>query len=219
MHKRTRSLLIKIEYTLFFQNVNNLVKRDLMSTPKGKQTKERICLAAIELINSCGYDNVTVADICKKAQVSNGSFFHHFKAKDDVLVEFVCQEGVELLNYYESLPKENAIQLFREIIAWQARYYQFKGEEFIAHLHAHLILSKHKLFVDYPLGAVLGKCIALGQEQGVMRKDIDAKRTGELFFDDILAVTSFVPWSYYGDKTIADVIVENAEQHLKFCLV
>ena len=68
------------------------------ATKKGRRTKQRICDATLELIHKKGYPNVTIADICQAAGVSNGSFFHYFKTKDDVLVAFVGRTRAQSLS-------------------------------------------------------------------------------------------------------------------------
>ena len=42
----------------------------------GKATRERILDAALEEFDERGYEATTVASICRRAGVSNGSFFH-----------------------------------------------------------------------------------------------------------------------------------------------
>ena len=52
---------------------------------KSKETKERIFQAAKEILQKNGYENLSIKNICEVAGVSNGSFYHHFKSKDDLL--------------------------------------------------------------------------------------------------------------------------------------
>jgi TetR/AcrR family transcriptional repressor of nem operon len=45
--------------------------------------------AAVDIIRSKGYAATTVDDICREAGVTKGSFFHHFKTKDDLALAAV----------------------------------------------------------------------------------------------------------------------------------
>ena len=45
--------------------------------------------AALHLVRSKGYAATTVDDICREAGVTKGSFFHHFKTKDDLALAAV----------------------------------------------------------------------------------------------------------------------------------
>ena len=40
---------------------------------------------AKELFAEKGYDNTSMADICKKANVSKGLIYHHFSSKEELL--------------------------------------------------------------------------------------------------------------------------------------
>ncbi len=55
--------------------------------PKHTNTKERLLETAIELIWQSNYSNVGVNDICEKAGVTKGSFYHHFETKADLFYE------------------------------------------------------------------------------------------------------------------------------------
>lgn len=54
--------------------------------PKQGQHESKVKLmdAALYVIRAQGYTATTVDDICKKAGVTKGSFFHHFKSKDEL---------------------------------------------------------------------------------------------------------------------------------------
>jgi len=54
--------------------------------PKNKQHESRLKLldAAMFVIRSKGYTATTVDDICAQAKVTKGSFFHHFKSKEEL---------------------------------------------------------------------------------------------------------------------------------------
>jgi TetR/AcrR family transcriptional repressor of nem operon len=49
------------------------------------QTRAALIAAATELIRRTGYTATTVDDICARANVSKGAFFHHFKTKDELV--------------------------------------------------------------------------------------------------------------------------------------
>ncbi|EHR70952.1 transcriptional regulator [Burkholderiales bacterium JOSHI_001] len=57
-------------------------------TPVDSRT--RLLGAALQIIRSKGYNATTVDDICAAAGVTKGSFFHHFKTKDDLALGAVA---------------------------------------------------------------------------------------------------------------------------------
>lgn len=52
---------------------------------QGKKTKEKIYSTAITLFNQLGYRNVTVDLICQTSQIAKGTFYVHFKTKEDII--------------------------------------------------------------------------------------------------------------------------------------
>ena len=48
--------------------------------------RTRLLDAAVAVIREKGYTATTVDDLCAKAGVTKGAFFHHFKTKDDLAV-------------------------------------------------------------------------------------------------------------------------------------
>lgn len=53
---------------------------------KRRATRAVIERAAISLVNEHGYESVTVAQICTRAEVSQGTFFNYFHTKDAAIV-------------------------------------------------------------------------------------------------------------------------------------
>lgn len=76
---------------------------------QGKKTKQKIYNIAIELITSNGYDKVTVDEICQKAGVAKGTFYVHFKAKEDIVKSIYRDNAQKYVNEKMNL-EENGIQ-------------------------------------------------------------------------------------------------------------
>jgi len=51
--------------------------------------RRKLLDAALHVIRAQGYAGATVDDICRAAGVTKGSFFHHFKGKDDLALAAV----------------------------------------------------------------------------------------------------------------------------------
>lgn len=56
---------------------------------KSRETRERIFRAAKRILERQGYEELSIKNICEEAGVSNGSFYHHFKTKDDLLSYYI----------------------------------------------------------------------------------------------------------------------------------
>ena len=59
---------------------------------KSEETKARIFHAAKTILQKQGYDQLSIKNICDEAGVSNGSFYHHFKTKDDLLSYYIEEQ-------------------------------------------------------------------------------------------------------------------------------
>lgn len=58
---------------------------------KGTQTRQTILLAALDMTYAKGFQATSIDEILKKTHVTKGSFFHHFKNKDDMGVAMVSE--------------------------------------------------------------------------------------------------------------------------------
>lgn len=59
---------------------------------KSKETKAKIFRAAKHILQKHGYEALSIKNICEEAGVSNGSFYHHFKTKDDLLSYYIEEQ-------------------------------------------------------------------------------------------------------------------------------
>lgn len=50
---------------------------------KSRETRAKIFQAAKRILQKQGYEQLSIKNICEEAGVSNGSFYHHFKTKDE----------------------------------------------------------------------------------------------------------------------------------------
>ena len=100
---------------------------------KSKETKERIFRAAKEILRENGYEALSIKHICDVAGVSNGSFYHHFKSKDDLLSYHVEEQpsiDPELLDIPSN--KEDAKEAIVGVYLNYASYCDVLGVDFIA---------------------------------------------------------------------------------------
>ena len=105
----------------------------MKQTQKSKETKEKIYQAAKEIIQKSGYENLSIKNICEKAGVSNGSFYHHFKTKDDLLSYYIEDQPTinpDLLELPNS--KEEASEAIVGVYLNYAAYCKELGVEFMA---------------------------------------------------------------------------------------
>jgi AcrR family transcriptional regulator len=69
----------------------------MTSHQRGEETRARIVEAATEAFARYGYDSASVAEICRRAGVTKGGFYHHFPSKQALFLEMLEQwlEGID----------------------------------------------------------------------------------------------------------------------------
>ena len=100
---------------------------------KSQETKARIFQAAKQLLQRSGYESLSIKNICGEAGVSNGSFYHHFNTKDDLLSYYIEEQpsvGADLLE----LPNgpEEAKSVIVSVYLNYVKYCRELGVDFIA---------------------------------------------------------------------------------------
>ena len=100
---------------------------------KSRETKEKIFKAAKRILQKGGYEELSIKNICEEAGVSNGSFYHHFKTKDDHLSYYIeDQPQIEpnLLELPDSVQavKDGIIQVYLNYV----KYCRELGVEFMS---------------------------------------------------------------------------------------
>src|SRR5690349_10148810 len=66
-------------------------RRASFQQARAHQTKQALVESAFMLWRANGYQETTVADICRAAGVSKALFYFYFPRKEDVLFEFVAE--------------------------------------------------------------------------------------------------------------------------------
>ena len=73
-----------------------------------QDSKSKLLSAALQVIRTKGYAATTVEDICQHAGVTKGSFFHHFKTKDELALAAIEHWNTMTGAYFASASYHNA---------------------------------------------------------------------------------------------------------------
>lgn len=110
-----------------------------LSTPRSVQTqntKEKIYKAAVEIMKEKGYEYLSISNICKVANISNGTFFYHFKTKEDLLSYYLRERFIKYRETHNF--KVDGLPFDEKIIAYYkcyTSYVQENGIEFISNYY------------------------------------------------------------------------------------
>ena len=114
------------------QEIQGLSKQQL----KSRETRAKIFQAAKRILQKQGYEQLSIKNICEEAGVSNGSFYHHFKTKDDLLSYYIEEQpsmDPDLLELPSSAAetKEAIISVYLNYV----HYCEELGVEFMANYY------------------------------------------------------------------------------------
>lgn len=100
-------------------------------------TRERLIESAIDLVLTSGYNAIGVKEICQRAHVQKGSFYHFFPSKRDLILEALNRQWARqtqlLLDpvFSESIPPlDRIIKMFVLVSEHQAHLQQTYGQVF-----------------------------------------------------------------------------------------
>ncbi len=146
------------------------------------ETRQLIFDTAMELFTEKGYDSVTVDDICNKAGVAKGTFYNHFKSKDQIVIE----EFLKIDAYYEEIlakiqkKKKSYIDKMIDFMILTLKYISDQGIDTIKvayhsqvgpSLEGSTIASPQR-----PLYKLVEGLVKEAQEAGEARTDLSAAR-------------------------------------------
>jgi TetR/AcrR family transcriptional repressor of nem operon len=86
----------------------------MMKNPKRSQTKDRLLDVAHDLFLSQGFSATSVDEICRKAKITKGGFFHYFKSKEELgksVLNRFCEASQRFI--VEAAPQKHADPLER----------------------------------------------------------------------------------------------------------
>jgi TetR/AcrR family transcriptional repressor of nem operon len=89
-----------------------------MTVQPHHDSKNRLLNAAQHVIRAKGYAAATVDDICHQAGVTKGSFFHHFKSKDDLALSAAAHWGAMTEAFFASAPYHNAADPLHRLLGY-----------------------------------------------------------------------------------------------------
>lgn len=167
---------------------------------KRRATRTFIERAAIELVDKHGYENVTVAQICDRANVSQGTFFNYFPTKDAAIVGFGALElDVESVHAaYDRLapatPYQSTLSLFLSVVS------EFDWTSDVAIMRARLVArtpALMRLFLDGTFGfvadfrVILSAYLASHPERRTCVEDLTADEEAGLVVAEALEAAKF----------------------------
>ena len=155
---------------------------------QAQQTYEHILHIAEELLATSSYEELSISEICEKAGVSKGGFYHHFPSKDQIIAILIGRQMQEhVYTHIEPLLGEkDAMSLLHLYMQSGLDYLNNSPKDTLA--RCWLALSQHGELANSQLSLLsfelLQNILMQGIQEGSFRKDIDI-----IFYAQFIAAT------------------------------
>lgn len=105
--------------------------------------REKIIDAAWELFQEVGYENATVNDIIERSGTSRGAFYHHFRAKEDLLFQMAWYFDQGYEGWLEEQPEDQdpITTLYKFLIYTMEAVENSKYKEFLSQLYGYEVMT------------------------------------------------------------------------------
>lgn len=176
-------------------------------------SKKKLLEAAIRVINTRGYSNLTVRAICAEAGLSTGAFYHLFNSKDDVINYYL----IYAYNRYKEDSPDNldglsATDKIRRIYRYFIKMSEGVGYEFMrAYYNPNNSIFDFRHRTDRVLLEECRDYLIQGQEDGTIRTDINLD---EVVLDIAIIYTGIMfYWCVFKGEMDAESVFERRIGH------
>lgn len=141
------------------------------------QTKAHILKVCIELMSKYSFEEISVQSICNAANVSVGSFYHHFTNKAGIIVEIYRDVDERFTNdILPPLLEKDPYDAIIEYLVTQCYHAELMGLSAVSNLYKAQIDNGNTFFLSYDRGLPQGlfQLINRAIEKGALQPDTDA---------------------------------------------
>jgi TetR/AcrR family transcriptional regulator, fatty acid metabolism regulator protein len=153
--------------------------RNLLSTSRESERKKQILTSAIKVIGERGFQNATISEIAKNAQMGDATIYEYFKSKEDLLLAIPVEVTKELIPQIDDhmMGIKGAFNKLRKFIWWYLNFFE-KNPEYGSIVLLELKTSRTYISTEAYQAArtfyqVVLDIIIEGQEEGAIDKEID----------------------------------------------
>jgi len=153
---------------------------------KKRETRQRLLECAWHQFLEKGYDETTVEDITRAAEVAKGTFFNYFATKEAALDELALWRLDQLGRQVRAdadLAKGAIARIKRVVCAIASEF--FPQNDLPRHLLLARISAPVKHQSAHRLGSITREAVEQGQQSGEIRADIDADLVARLLMTSV----------------------------------
>lgn len=154
--------------------------RYLKKKRKTKVTKEYVFNAAIQVMEKKGAENTTIRDICKRADISIGTFYNYFKTKNDIFYEIYKSADELFLNTVKKLLKDGTAE--EKIISYFRHYAKLNIDTGLEEAKLLYNPTNQWFLKRRAMQEILSDIIKQGQDDGELTTRMTADEMVEFLF-------------------------------------
>ena len=177
----------------------------------GNEKRERILEGALRAFAKKGFYNTRISEVASEAGVADGTIYLYFKNKDDVLISLfedrmewlIDRLATELDQLDDDVETRirAMIRLHFELAVEQPELAEFITVE-LRQSSKFVKEYNNPKFYDYL--SILHELIVRGQNEGVVRNDVDARLVSRVLFGSLDEVLLSLTLSRAGSDDVAD---------------
>ena len=140
-----------------------------------QDTKKLLMQISTELFNEKNFDDVSVNEICRRAGVTKGAFYHHFSSKYDIPIQQYREVQEEFFSDYTKNANLPVQERFYKVIMWYSEYCSKDNiSMFRNYYQAMLNSDKSRIMRKIEMTSkVIKELLVQGQSCGLFRKNIN----------------------------------------------
>lgn len=151
---------------------------------QARRTEAAILQASMELSRETNFDKVSVRDICRRAGVTTGAFYHHFSAKEELLSKGFATLDSYMENALRGCEDEPPLERLWRILSSYAAFMEAQGYELVARYYERRLLHHSAASMDptrYTLRIML-ECLRDMEANGELAEEQDADWLADFLF-------------------------------------
>jgi TetR/AcrR family transcriptional repressor of nem operon len=82
------------------------------------ESKTKLLDATLKVVRAKGYTATRIEDVCAEAGLTKGSFFHHFKSKEDLALSAAAHWNTSTAAFFEGAPYHSAADPLDRLLAY-----------------------------------------------------------------------------------------------------
>ena len=145
-----------------------------------KTSKEYVFQAALEVMEKKGCENTTIRDICKKADISIGTFYNYFKTKNDIFYEIYKAADDLFISTMDDLNSKGSAE--EKIICYFRHYAKLNIDTGLEELKLLFNPNNEWFLTKRTMQVILSDIIKKGQEDNELTKSMTADEMVEYLF-------------------------------------